>query len=89
VVLADDEEVRIGVAEAPCQARLTVDGHIGFDLSSGDRVHVARAPHRTRVVRCGRRSFYTLLREKFAWGGGRAQAPAPHAAERGEGELAG
>jgi NAD+ kinase len=50
------------------EIKLTVDGQVGFDMVSGDRVAFSRSERRTRLVVSGGRSFYEVLRDKLKWG---------------------
>ncbi len=50
------------------EVKLTVDGQIGFDLVSGDKIRFTRSTRRTRLVLSGYRSFYEVLRQKLKWG---------------------
>ncbi|MFW5866219.1 MAG: NAD(+)/NADH kinase [Armatimonadota bacterium] len=47
---------------------LTIDGQETVKLKPEDRVEVAQAQCRARVVRLGRRTFYDRLRGKLRWG---------------------
>lgn len=47
---------------------LTVDGQVGSQLRTGDRVAAARADHPVRLVRFPGRSFFSVLRQKLRWG---------------------
>lgn len=71
VVLSANEAITIRVEPTGAPSVLTVDGQEGEPLEPDDIVRVARAPHRTRLVRLGRTGFYRLLRTKLSWGGER------------------
>jgi NAD+ kinase len=47
---------------------LTLDGQVGIDLHPGDRVEIARAKQRLRLVRAPERTYYQILRDKLKWG---------------------
>jgi NAD+ kinase len=47
---------------------VTFDGQAGFEMRSGDEVHVCRAPLPLRLVRPSSRSYFEVLREKLKWG---------------------
>jgi NAD+ kinase len=47
---------------------LTVDGQVGLDLQSQDRVRTQCAAHRVRVIQPRRLSFFDVLRTKMNWG---------------------
>ncbi len=50
------------------EVKLTVDGQVGFDLLSGDRIVFARSEQKTRLVLSGYRTFYEVLSSKLKWG---------------------
>jgi NAD+ kinase len=49
------------------EIKLTVDGQIGFELASKDKIKFTRSPRKTRLVLSGYRSFYEVLRQKLKW----------------------
>ena len=50
------------------EVKLTVDGQVGFDLLSGDRIVFTRSEQKTRLVVSGYRTFYEVLSSKLKWG---------------------
>lgn len=50
------------------EVKLTVDGQVGFDLVSGDRMVFSRSEQKTRLVLSGYRTFYEVLSNKLKWG---------------------
>ena len=56
-LLTDDEE-----------AYLTLDGQIGFPLSSRDHIYIDDYPHPVRLIRVAGRGFFEVLRRKLRWG---------------------
>jgi NAD+ kinase len=46
---------------------LTLDGQVGFDLRSADRVVIRKSPNRVRLVRAPGKSYYDILRSKLRW----------------------
>jgi NAD+ kinase len=56
------------------EIKLTVDGQIGFELVSGDRIEFTRSSRKTRLVLSGYRSFYEVLRQKLKWGDARRKS---------------
>jgi NAD+ kinase len=50
------------------EVKLTVDGQVGFDLYSGDRIVFTRSEQKTRLVLSGYRTFYEVLSSKLKWG---------------------
>jgi NAD+ kinase len=54
---ADDESVY-----------LTLDGQVGVHLKDGDRVSVAKAENKLRLVRPSKKTYFEILRSKLKWG---------------------
>jgi NAD+ kinase len=50
------------------EVKLTVDGQVGFDLLSGDRIVFTRSEQKSRLVLSGYRTFYEVLSSKLKWG---------------------
>ena len=50
------------------EVTLTVDGQVGFDLLSGDRIVFSKSEQKTRLVLSGYRTFYEVLSSKLKWG---------------------
>ncbi len=67
VVVGRDARVTIELA-AGQEARLTVDGQVGYPIEAGDHVVVRRAAATTKLVRLAPPSFYGILRARLAWG---------------------
>lgn len=47
---------------------LTLDGQVGLELRSGDRINVSRANHTAKLVMSEERDYYAVLRTKLKWG---------------------
>jgi len=47
---------------------LTLDGQVGLELRSGDRIRVSRANHTARLVMSEARDYFAVLRTKLKWG---------------------
>lgn len=59
-------EMRLkGTAES---AYLTLDGQKGVQIQTGDRVAIARAKERLKLIQPHRKSYYEILRSKLKWG---------------------
>lgn len=67
VVVGRDARVTIELT-AGQEARLTVDGQVGYPIEAGDRVVVQRSAATTKLVRLVPPSFYNILRARLAWG---------------------
>ena len=50
------------------EVKLTVDGQVGLDLLSGDRIVFTRSEQKSRLVLSGYRTFYEVLSSKLKWG---------------------
>jgi NAD+ kinase len=50
------------------EVTLTVDGQVGFNLLSGDRIVFSKSEQKTRLVLSGYRTFYEVLSSKLKWG---------------------
>jgi NAD+ kinase len=46
---------------------LTLDGQVGFELRSADRVVIRKSPNRVKLVRAPGKSYYDILRSKLRW----------------------
>lgn len=70
LVVPDNETVQIigecGGGED--EMMLTVDGQVGFNMHSGDKVDVKRADFSARIVCWDPMSFYDKLRDRLKWG---------------------
>jgi NAD+ kinase len=69
VVVSGTAAVTVQPIAGVDDVRLTVDGQESFPLETEERVVVRRAAPRTRLVRLKPPSFYSILRNKLAWGG--------------------
>lgn len=47
---------------------LTLDGQVGVELRSGDRIIVRRASHNAKLVMSETRDYFAVLRTKLKWG---------------------
>jgi NAD+ kinase len=50
------------------EAYLTLDGQVGFPMSTGDSITVDDHPSPLRLVRVAGRTFFEVLRRKLRWG---------------------
>jgi NAD+ kinase len=50
------------------EVHLTVDGQVGIQLEEGDRLHITRSEHPTRLLVSPGRSRFEVMREKLRWG---------------------
>ena len=73
MILAPTQELSVDIYAGDSlhgepEIRLTVDGQVGYELASGDKIIFARSKRRTRLILSGYRSFYGVLRDKLKWG---------------------
>jgi NAD+ kinase len=59
-------EIDVAVTEEPVY--LTLDGQVGFQLESRDRVLVTQSANRVLLVQPPRKSYFDVLRSKLRWG---------------------
>jgi NAD+ kinase len=70
VVLPETSRVEVLIQEGDHNGStfLTVDGQVGLDLRSRDRVRTRCAAHQVRIIQPSRLSFFEVLRTKMKWG---------------------
>ena len=71
VVVSLDSTVLVRLLSSPLIANLASDGQQQTELSRGDSVVIRRAPTSVRLLRPEGASFFSTLRQKFGWSGGR------------------
>jgi len=69
LVIAPDAEVAVETFQNPEELIVTVDGQVGTNHGSGEKLVVRRAPSPVRIVRFPGTSFFERLRVKLGWGG--------------------
>jgi NAD+ kinase len=69
LVVAPDAEVVLETIQNPAELIVTVDGQVGTNLGTGEKLVVSRAPNPVRIVRLPETSFFQRLRMKLGWGG--------------------
>lgn len=69
LVVAPDAEIVVETIQNPEELIVTVDGQVGTNLQSGEKLVVRRAPNPVRIVRFADTSFFERLRVKLGWGG--------------------
>ena len=69
IVIADSSVVDITVKSLEDEdIFLTLDGQVGLELRSGDRIRVSRATHTAKLVMSEERDYFAVLRTKLKWG---------------------
>jgi NAD+ kinase len=61
--------VRVTLKSKRLTAMLAADGQQQLELRAGDSVKICRNRHSVRLVRLDGQSFFSTLRQKFAWSG--------------------
>ena len=77
IVLRPDHEIVLEVLEATDATTLVVDGHGLFELTTGDRVHIARHPVPYPLLAWEELDPYRRLRERLGWSGAVGPGRAP------------
>ncbi|MDP6418632.1 MAG: hypothetical protein QGG80_04100, partial [Candidatus Krumholzibacteria bacterium] len=68
VVLPGNLELTVELGERSGKAMLAIDGQESFALETGDRIRIAKSSDFLPILLPSGYRFYTLLREKLAWG---------------------
>ena len=68
LVVPDNSRIEVTFVGPREPVTLTVDGQVGIALHPDDRVEIARAKQRLRLVRAPQRTYYQILRDKLKWG---------------------
>ncbi len=68
MVISQEETFEVAVYSDHNSAMLTIDGQVGYELSSGDRVRIVKGDYKVTLVHSTDQSFYQVLREKLKWG---------------------
>lgn len=70
LVVADSVKLEMTVVHMPGHTFITVDGQDLVDLKLGDVIHISRfKKHKLKVVKAPYRDYFSILREKFNFGG--------------------
>jgi NAD+ kinase len=68
LVIPDSARVEIDVGKTEAPAYLTLDGQVGFQLESNDRIEVTQSANRVLLVQPPRKNYFDVLRSKLRWG---------------------
>jgi NAD+ kinase len=69
LVIPPDAEISVETIQNPEELIVTVDGQVGTNLASGEKLVVRRAPNPVLIVRFPGTSFFERMRAKLGWGG--------------------
>lgn len=69
IVIPDNETIELSLASGHSdEALATLDGQVGHQLNSRDRITVKRSAEVTRIILSPYKNYYQLLRGKLKWG---------------------
>jgi NAD+ kinase len=68
LVIPDTARVEIDIAATEEPVYLTLDGQVGFQLESRDRVAISKSANRVVLVQPPRKTYFDVLRSKLRWG---------------------
>jgi NAD+ kinase len=68
LVLRDSSSVEVSLSGDAESVFLTLDGQKGIPMQSGDRMRLARAHERLKLIQPPRKSYFDILRSKLKWG---------------------
>lgn len=68
LVIPADAEIAVETIQNPEELIVTVDGQVGTNLASGEKLVVRRAPNPVLIVRFPGTSFFERMRMKLGWG---------------------
>lgn len=68
LVIPDTSRVEIDIAAAEEPVYLTLDGQVGFQLQSKDRVSIQKSESRVYFVQSPQKNYFEVLRSKLRWG---------------------
>ena len=69
IVISSETRIRIELLTSGEEVYLTFDGQRGGAMQNGDVVEVRRAKQTLNLVSSPKRNYFSLLSEKFSWGG--------------------
>jgi len=68
IVVPDDSEIEVRLITENEEVALTLDGQVGFDLQSRDRVVIRKSNTAFNLVQPPNRNYFEVLRNKLKWG---------------------
>jgi len=69
LVVADTAHVDLSLRTRDESVMATIDGQLGFDIRSEDRILLRKSPRRFNVITPRERNYFQVLRDKLRWGG--------------------
>ncbi|MFQ5671922.1 MAG: NAD(+)/NADH kinase [Nitrospinales bacterium] len=68
IVVPDDSEIKVMLATASEDIRITLDGQEGCDMKKDDVLSITKAENCIQLIKSPTRNYYKVLREKLHWG---------------------
>jgi NAD+ kinase len=68
LILPDTTQVRITIGEKAQDVFITFDGQVGAALQPKDRIEIAKADQKLKLIKSPFRSYFEILRNKLKWG---------------------
>lgn len=68
LVIPDTAKIEVDLHPGYGSIYLTLDGQVGVKLMPGDRIAVAKASNKLRLVRPAKKTYFEILRSKLKWG---------------------
>ncbi len=68
IVVPDTAEIQLRLKTEKEEVALTLDGQIGFDLTTHDVIKVAKSKTTLNLVKPPNRNYFDVLRNKLKWG---------------------
>ncbi len=72
LMVPEDVQIKIRLAEKASDIMLTFDGQAGLEINEKDEIHIAKGPHPVQMLTTPDSNYFDLLKTKLRWSGGRA-----------------
>lgn len=68
IVIPDNAEIELQLAQTSEGVILSLDGQIGYPMRAGDRVKIRKSKTSFNLVQPANRNYFDVLRDKLKWG---------------------
>lgn len=68
IVVSGDKELTLKVFSRDNDSYINIDGKNVIKVSSSDNIKVVMSKKKVQIVRSGKKTYYSILREKLKWG---------------------
>ena len=68
IVVQDSARIEVGLPTIGDAVFLTVDGQTGIEIHANDRIVIAKAKSRLKLIQPPRKNYFEILRNKLKWG---------------------